>query len=246
MKIEAFSAMLVFASVTASSAQKTDGNPPKYFSKITIEPGDIFLSESDTLLTDTLIMRDAGKLVFLKDHTVVGIAHAFIGDHCKFDASGLPGNDGDQYSRDGAAGTNGRSLTISARIETLGSLVITSSGGDGGSGFAASYAGEMPPPNAVNGGNGGDGGRGGDAGDVDLFYLSPNFVVVFNEDRSHSIRFQAMGGKGGDGGKGAEGWTVRTLTPNNRYEYSKVPRGNNGMHGREGDTGKFRFLKTGT
>jgi hypothetical protein len=223
----------------------------KYFSKIVIEKGDSMFVETDSLLVDTLIIRDHGSLNFLYGQSVLAVAHAFIGKSCHFNGFGVKGKNGSALFVHGLPGGDGKKLTVSIRFEELGSLYVNTSGGDGGHGLDGqngldAVAGQL----AQYGETGGNGGKGGDGGNLNFFYLSPGFIIVFHEDRDHSVHFNCSPGKGGSGGRGGMNGRGEAITRAGTFttipnEKPSGPRGRDGHKGKDGSGGTLLFLKTG-
>jgi hypothetical protein len=226
----------------ADSAGQRPGH--KYFSRIAVETGDTVYVETDTLLVDTLVMRNGSILKFLYKTCVIGISHAFIEDGCIFDGKGVDGANGTQHDYNAQSGEDGKDLTVSIRFEELGSLKIATTGGNGGFGVdgqSSLYASE----NGENGGNGGSGGRGGH---VNLYYLSPHFIVAFGPGRKHAVTFDSSGGEGGLGGKGGSvgvsNFVQKTPIGSLIAGNTAGVKGRDGAAGVKGKNGFLRFLKT--
>jgi hypothetical protein len=241
-----------------NQGHKTAG---KYFSKIVVEEGDSMFVETDTLLVDTLIMRNRAKLGFMFK-CVLGISHAFIGNRCQFNAAGTDGANGNKLNRAGQPGGDGRDLRISIRFDVLGNLTILANGGKGGFGLEGQNS-LNAYESGEDGARGGDGGRGGN---VDLFYLSPKFMVVVHEQskqkhyveqkgdtifyleqRRHAVFFNVDGGLPGRGGKGgdlASPYTVSTPVGLLVGRSREATKGRQGASGSLGESGMIRFKKT--
>ncbi len=242
----------LFSGINCFCQDKEHAFTARYFSKIVINAGDSMFVETDTLLVDTLIMHDRARLNFLRK-CVIGVSHAFIGDNCQFRATGEYGTHGDKLYRYGRPGGNGKDLRISIRFDKLVYLSIITNGGRGGDGMNGQSS-LTASENGEDGARGGDGGKGGN---VDLFYLSPNFIVVVDEQLSnggfsqqhkmHTVLINSSGGEPGHGGRGgnvgvatAVSTPVGTVVSGNR----DVTKGRDGESGRLGAKGEIRFLKT--
>jgi hypothetical protein len=220
-------------SLASAQTVLQDAALTQYYPKMILEKGEDLSIPSDTLMLDTLIMKEGSKLTFLRKSSLLVVAHAVIGMNCVFSASGRHGSDGTSYTKHGENGENGRALTVSLRFESLGSLLVDARGGDGGWGG--------------NSHDGGSGGRGGDGGDINFFYLAPHFVVVLEESREHSLQFNNIGGFGGLGGKGeaVPQPPVQSSYYGTRYVSSTGFKGQDGAPGANGRMGNLRYLRTG-
>lgn len=193
-----------------------------YHQYMAVEENETLLLSQDTIIVDTLIMRDNSTLTFESD-TYLQIQHGYLGSNVSFSSQGVDGSNGRNGDtaildgENGLHGIEGKSLAIVVNFEALGSLHITTVGGKGGKGgdgyssprlFSLKISINRPIIDVgIQGGNGGNGGRGGDGGDINLMYSTSGFVPVFNRNRKeHVIHLVAKGGNGGKGGKGGKGY----------------------------------------
>lgn len=201
----------------------------------------------DTLLIDTLIMRN-GSTLRLTNDTYILVKNAFIANNCCIDSSGrdgaqgVNGNEIEVNGSDGGNGSKGNNIFLIIKFIELGSLRIDTHGGSGGEGGT----GLSPLQNRVygergyNGGNGGRGGAGADAGDITFYYASEKFIPRLNRsDEYHSIYFSYEGGACGSGGapgKGAQGGAAHVLRdPLTQKVVSYTPKGEKGVDGSYSD-----------
>ena len=216
-----------------------------YVTKLDIQKNETIVFSGDSLFIDTLQMRDGSTLKFVSDVSVV-IRNAYFGNDVSIINSGiegLKGKNGDKVLPDGTHGldgTKGRDLTLVVSFNQLGSLLISTSGGNGGNGGK----GFSPTKNVVNGergydgGDGGNPGKGSDAGDIALYYQSNEFIPVFNRRKGdHLITLNAKGGqcgRVGSGGRGGMGGDSEFVRVNAQYSYW-IPGGEKGDNGISGN-----------
>lgn len=147
----------------------------------------------------------------------------------------------------GAIGEEGVTLALTLGVQQIGSLNISTLGGDGGNGgqgMPGQKAGDLDGCELTHGGEGGDGGRGGDGGSggqvrVSVAIKGPNLSLDLIKER---VSIHSVGGKGGQPGKGADGgeaspgrWlSMKTLTGDKKY----VAGGQAGKNGKDGSPGQ--------
>lgn len=237
--------------------------------------GDIHVKKGETwrigpdqasLSLDTLTLEDGARIEFTPDVNLwqLNADIVRVGQNVVIDGSGVKGSDGangqtaapakacenGQDGGNGAAGglgEEGVTLALNLGVQQLGSLKITTRGGDGGkggNGTPGQKAGELDDCELTHGGEGGDGGRGGDGGNGGQVRLSmaakaPNLSLDFLKQR---ITIESEGGKGGEPGKGAAGgegspgrWlSMKTLSGDKKY----VAGGQSGKNGKDGSPGQ--------
>lgn len=215
----------------------------KSISSLTILEGDTITFLSDSLVVDTLIMRNRSTLRLTQD-TYILIKKAFIANGCRIDNSGIDGSEGvkgnmvEVNGSNGFDGSSGKNVFLIINFLKLGSLEIDTHGGNGGMGGK----GLSPLQNRVygekgfTGGNGGLGGAGANAGNISLYYLSNQFIPRLNrKDGYHSISFLIQGGtcgKGGMPGRGGQGGASHVLRdPLTQKVVSYTPKGKSGADG---------------
>lgn len=160
--------------------------------------------------------------------------------------NGEPGGNGGA----GGLGEEGVTLALNLGVQQIGTLNISTHGGEGGyggNGTPGQKAGALDGCELTHGGEGGDGGRGGDGGNGGQVRLSvsmkgPHLNLDFIKQR---INIEAGGGKGGAPGKGAAGgegspgrWvSMKTLSGDKKY-LGGGQAGKNGKEGSAGQTGR--------
>jgi hypothetical protein len=225
--------------VYISFAQEFDDSK---FTSLILEENQTIVIDQDSLLLDTLIMRNDAKLKFLRDVIVV-VRHAYFDEKVTFDlkgsngTNGKKGNESFKKGENGTDGTTGRNIELIIEFETLGSLTVDTRGGKGGKGGD----GYSPKQYGIKGGkgrNGGDSGAGGvgqSGGQIKLSYLSPNFLPLINQKGDHSIKLITKSGDcGGNGkpGRGEEGAEARNFVDIKGNVTIRIPKGARGRNGR--------------
>ena len=204
-KILAPAVVLCCALCTPLLAQKSS------ISKLEIKKGETFLVRSkNQLFVDTLIMHDKSTIAF--DSEQYGILEAkavYIGKKCTITSKGKNGKDGFR-NRQGTAGADGGSLTLTLHFKKLDDLTIDTRVGDGGRGVngkngrhgsndavstvtTTDGAGNTvtktvirPGERGTPGGNATGGGNGGNGGNLMLVYSTDDFIPVFNNTKAHN------------------------------------------------------------
>jgi hypothetical protein len=212
------------------------------FPSVTIEENETYVFEMDTLLLDTLIMKNNSKINFNKNVFVI-IKHSFFGNNVSFNLSGNTGLNGKngyfnyKSGGNGTEGTDGRNIEIIIQFEELGSFIVNTSGGAGGfggNGFSPRRN-EMVGAQGFDGGDAGMGGNGGNGGIIKFNYRSPNILPLFNSDGKHSITLNSKGGLCGEGGnhgkRGKGGQRELIIQRKTNAEISNVKEGISGQDG---------------
>lgn len=234
-----------------------------YYSELKVPDKATYLVDTDSLYIETLILGDKSTLKFKQDAQLI-VERAFIGEYCMLDASGTPGEHGnvgkidptraqmlDAQGQDGQDGVNLRLVMV---FETLGSLTINTSGGEGGNGGEGEYGGSgqtyiykasVARGTAIyrKGGNGGNGGNGGHGGNISLMYTCKGFVPRISHaskkiKQKHAINLNYFGEKGGTGGQGGKGWSQSGFTQQRLGETKVTQASLNGTRGKGGKDGK--------
>jgi hypothetical protein len=233
---------LIMMSRFPAPGQLVDKN---YYSNLVVKKSETLTVLIDSLYVDTLMMHDNSTLLFPQP-TLVIVEHAFIGNKASFDASGEKGNSGkrgeqrNQSTMHGEAGSHGRSLQIVIIFERLGTLTINTSGGKGGDGAngrrgGSGMSGALGGNDGERGEMGGNGGNGGHGGNVHLHYAGNGFFPLINpgKERNNGITIIIAGGKGGRSGRpGSGGWG------GSAYQWgSSTPTGARGKDGSYGQPG---------
>ncbi|MEQ8924966.1 MAG: hypothetical protein RLO81_04085 [Fulvivirga sp.] len=223
----------------ASFAQVSD---VKDWSSLTLEKNETLAYAYDSLLLESLVMKEGSEIRFLND-VYVQVENAFLGKNTKFNLNGENGVNGKRgrgltlHGTSGEAGKRGRDITFVVKFEQLESFTIETNGGNGGDGGDGKTPGRNPAF-GMKGDNGGDGGRAGfgaNAGNIKLYYDSPNFLPLFNGEGEHSIYLISKGGqcgkagRPGNGGRGGEEQV--TIDPNTGRVLSRIPEGPKGEPG---------------
>lgn len=242
---------------------------------VSLAAGDIHVKKGETwrvnadqasLNLDSLTLEDGARIEFAPSVNLwqLNADVVRIGEGVVIDGSGSRGAEGAtgkptspaKACQNGEAGGNGGAgglgeegvtLALNLGVQQLGTLKISTRGGDGGNGghgTPGQKAGELDDCELTHGGEGGDGGRGGDGGNGGQIRLSvapkgPNLNLDFIKQR---ISIDAEGGKGGAPGKGAVGgegspgrWiTMKTLSGDKKF----VAGGQTGKKGKDGIDGQ--------
>lgn len=219
-----------------------------------IYENDTIVFVGDTVLIDTLEMFDNSTLL-LEDDTYILVQRAFLGKSVRILNVGTTGWHGkygtNRYSdnrslngSNGQNGTPGNDITMVIGIEKLGSLIVSTNGGDGGNGGNGrrGSGGRSAGERGGDGGNGGNGGDGGDAGNISFTYrVAEGIIPIFNRksiDR-HAIQITANGGGGGKLGLGGSGGSgTRRQFVKGAIDSFWIPAGEPGMKGANGPSGK--------
>lgn len=216
----------------------------KYISSLLIEENDSLIFTGDSLYIDTLRMHDHAKLKFISNTSYIFVRNAYIGIGATIDGSGDDGRPGTHGSNrlgingtNGGHGLNGKHLFLIMTFKQLGSIYITTDGGQGGKG-GNGYSpkiGASAGDKGFDGGDAGHGGHGKDAGDVTFYYGYEGFIPAFNRDIPHSIHLSMKKGNCGDlgipgrGGPGGGAKIVRD--PITHAIIYAIPAGTRGIDG---------------
>ena len=209
--VSGVSPLITLTLILTSLVGQTQNLDKNYYAKIELSELTKREVVVDSLKIDTLLMQRGSKLVFANVTKII-IDHAFIGNNCQFDASGVDGIAGKSVNPDkipqgskglhGTNGANGKNLSVTIVFEELGSLTINTSGGNGGKGANGFY-----------GGNGKTFGNAGNGGNLSLFYFcngfTPRLEVTPEAKLIHNrlLLLLHKAGKEGAGGKGGSGWS---------------------------------------
>lgn len=245
---------------------------------VSLAAGDIHVKKGETwrvnpdqasLNLDSLTLEDSARIEFAPGVNLwqlsADVVH--IGDGVVIDGSGSRGAEGATGNgttlanacQSGEAGGNGGAgglgeegvtLALNLGVQQIGTLNISTRGGDGGNGgngTPGQKAGALDDCELTHGGEGGDGGRGGDGGNGGQVRLSvamkgPHLNLDFIKQR---ISIDAVGGKGGESGQGAAGgegspgrWiAMKTLSGDKKFVAGGQP-GKKGKAGIDGQTGR--------
>ncbi len=236
--------------------------------------GDIHVKQGETwrigpdqanLSLDSLTLDDEARIEFAPEVNFWQLSADIvrIGKNVMIDGNGTAGKDGAdgqastpaKACENGMAGGNGGAgglgeegvtMVLNLGVQQLGSLKISSRGGNGGhggDGTPGQNAGELDGCELTHGGEGGDGGRGGEGGNggqvrLGVALKAPNLTLDFLKQR---IAIESEGGKGGNPGKGADGgegspgrWlSMKTLSGDKKF----VAGGQAGKDGKDGSAG---------
>lgn len=210
---------------------------------------------------DTLILETNSTLV-LKTNVNLVVGFFKIGENVKINAQGGNGSIGTTYSGsqprrkhghgkgsdgknggNGSSGSNGFEFKISTGLFEFGSIVINTSGGNGGKGGNAEGGGKGTNASCDghsggaggNGGAGGDGARGGNAATV---------LIAFNEIKQNDgsqlgvdIKWISNGGTGGSGGSAGSGGSGGNSAKCGLSNQKGGNGGNSGGNGSNGSNG---------
>jgi hypothetical protein len=213
-----------------------------YYSLVVVDQGAQGIIATDSINIDTLILNNDSSLKFYQN-TMLVVQKAFIGNRCEINSTGSHGLNGRHPNQlNGENGQDGKSLVIIVNFKELGSLIINTSGGNGGRAANGRSGGESQ--------NGGDGGNGGTAGNLTLIYSHEGFVPIFNNvGHNHNIQLQYFGGEPGNGGLGGRGGSGIKAPTRTEFvpgtgqkkvivESPPVKGGSNGQPGSHGKVGK--------
>ncbi|PKV63302.1 hypothetical protein [Pontibacter ramchanderi] len=202
-------------------------------SKLVVAKGETYVAGPDNIiLVDTLIMQDRATIKF--DPSQYGVLEAkvaYIGQKCLISSKGTNGSKGNRENA-GSNGANGGDLTVSVHLAALGSLIIDTSGGDGGRGADGNNGAAgikdrhetrtvtdpvtkqtttttvlVPGQPGTAGSDATMGGSGGNGGNLTLQYSTGGFIPIFNNEavKKNSIRIHTTGGRQGQSGQPGKG-----------------------------------------
>ncbi len=213
---------LLFSLFFVNTRAKSQYFANKYISKLEINENDSLVFLGDSLIVDTLKMFDNSSLRFTKS-TYIVFKNAFFGEGVKILSNGTSGlsgheiskingldNQNGRYKSDGSDGLHGENLFIILSFSSLGSLVIDTSGGNGGDGENGFSQKDKIKENRLDttgkfkikstGKIGGKGGEGKNAGNINLYYTYNKVIPRFNREGKNSIILTAKGGVCGKNG----------------------------------------------
>lgn len=220
-----------------------------HYSKVIVPRNMSYQVRVDSVYIDTLIMENDSKFEFSLP-TILIIEAATIGERCVWDAAGK------DAIGEGNHGQPGKNISSVIVIKSLGSLIITTQGGNGANG-----ANGRPGSSGLNGtqyadgGDGGigwDGGNSGNGGDIKFHYSSKKLVSATAPGagrakrlRDHGYRqggytviFNNKAGTRGEGGSGGRGGSAGNPKGEPDYQTGKlISVGNRGVPGRAGQNG---------
>lgn len=218
-----------------------------HYAKVVVPKDQSFVVDTDSIYIDTLIQYDKSRLKFAMPHTKLAVENAFLGKNCVWDASGRKGVNGKVGRKiitsldiNGGDGEDGKSIAAVGVFHELGSLAITTKGGDGGQGTNGGTDQSGTLVNPTGGGlSGGLGGNAGNGGDLTFYYLCVGFLPLFNEGREHVIFLDSRGGIGGRGGR----WTRIRDSRASKFGGTPppIPVGPSGTPGASGKDGRLVF-----
>lgn len=241
--LKCFLVLLGFLLSLKSNSQILADN---YYSIVVVEQGVQGIIAIDSVHIDTLILNNDSSLKFYQNTKLV-VENAFIGNRCEINSAGSHGQNGKHPNQlNGENGKDGNNLILIVNFKELGSLVINTSGGNGGSAANGRSGGDNQ--------NGGDGGNGGTAGNLTLIYSHEGFVPIFNSGgHNHNIELRYFGGEPGNGGLGGRGGSGIKAPTRTEFvpgtgqkkvivEGPPIKGGSNGLpgsHGKDGEDGEL-------
>ena len=195
---------------------------------LTVQENESLTFMGDTLVIDSLVMEDNSSLLFQKNALVI-VKNSFIGNSVVISSAGSDGKDGGNsfftfsHATDGEDGLPGNDLTLFINFNELGSLNITSQGGNGGNGGNGYYE-----------GNSGNGGIGGAGGKLSVYYNYHNFVPEFNRPipGPHSVLLTSNAGNCGNTGRSRYNYKKQAWIPTSANSNTRNVRDNTRIRGR--------------